>query len=200
METTHTTYIRNFRWDDFWEDSTWYTRLTVSFMFAVLTGLGAMARFYTPWTPVPFTLQIVPVMLSGFLLGPYYGLLAMLLYIAMGCVGVPFFAFSTGPFTLLGATGGYIMGFAVASFIIGGLRNRYNSTAWTYGVMALGLGVIYIMGSVQLAVVLSLSPFQAFEYGIAPFLFWDALKVLLSGSVAGLITRNSKYHGSHSTV
>ena len=89
-------------------------------LFAALTGAVAWFKIPLPFTPVPITLQTLMVLLSGAMLGAYYGALAMVLYLTVGSIGLPVFAGgSSGVGALLGPTGGYLFSYPLAAFVIG---------------------------------------------------------------------------------
>ncbi|MCK4969289.1 MAG: biotin transporter BioY, partial [Thermoplasmata archaeon] len=100
-----------------WRDSAETVQmLMLAFIFACLTGLGAFMRVYTPWTPVPFTAQVFFVLLSGTVLGSRYGGLSQMMYVLLGVLGVPWFAGGEGGYDyVVGATGGYLVGFVLAA-------------------------------------------------------------------------------------
>ena len=83
-------------------------------------GGGGPDRHTAPFSPVPFTLQVPAVVLSGLLLGPRYGALAQAIYLLVGAVGVPVFAeFKGGLGVLLGPTGGYLLSYPIAAAVAG---------------------------------------------------------------------------------
>ncbi len=99
-------------------------------LFAALTGAIAWFKVPLPFTPVPITLQTLMVLLSGAMLGPIYGALAMIVYLVLGAIGLPVFAGgSSGVGALLGPTGGYLFSYPVAAFTIGYMlqKKRLNS-------------------------------------------------------------------------
>ena len=55
-------------------------------MFAALTAAVAWFKIPLPFTPVPITLQTLLVLLSGAVLGAYYGALAMIIYLLLGAI------------------------------------------------------------------------------------------------------------------
>ena len=61
-------------------------------LFAALTGAVAWFKIPLPFTPVPITLQTLMVLLSGAMLGAYFGALSMILYLIVGAIGLPVFA------------------------------------------------------------------------------------------------------------
>ncbi|MDQ3363272.1 MAG: biotin transporter BioY, partial [Actinomycetota bacterium] len=80
---------------------------------ALMAAVTAVAAQITvPIEPVPFTFQVLAVILSGLLLGPRYGALAMAVYLFVGAVGVPVFAgFKGGLGIVFGDTGGYLLAY-----------------------------------------------------------------------------------------
>ncbi len=96
-------------------------------LFAALTGAVAWFKIPLPFTPVPITLQTLAVLLSGAMLGPYYGALSMIIYLVVGAIGLPVFAGgSSGVGALLGPTGGYLFSYPLAAFVIGKMLEKRN--------------------------------------------------------------------------
>ncbi|MGC8843914.1 MAG: biotin transporter BioY [bacterium] len=162
--------------------------LALLFMFA--TGLGAQLRISLPFTPVPITFQTFFVLSSGAVLGPFWGLISQILYIFFGSLGFPYFSgWSAGLRTLIGPTGGYIIGFAVASYLVGKLTEKELKLKRLYLAMVLGEVVILLSGFLWLGISLSLTPYQAFLKGVLPFLPGDAMKILAGGLFSISISR-----------
>ncbi|MCP4589902.1 MAG: biotin transporter BioY [bacterium] len=128
------------------------------------TAAAAQVRVWIPGTPVPVTLQTLAVLLAGFALGPRLAPLAMLTYIALGAVGLPFFAVG-----LLGPTGGYLVGFAVAAAFVGQF-GRAGRGSWTRtsAVAAGGTLLIFACGLTWLTVWLNGDVRAALLAGFAP--------------------------------
>jgi len=108
---------------------------------SLLTGFLAQAEVRLPWTPVPLTMQPLAVFLVGAALGSRRGALAMLMYLAEGAAGLPFFAGGAAGFAhLLGPTGGYLIGFVPTAFVIGFCaERRWDRTPWrAFAAMTLG--------------------------------------------------------------
>src|SRR3712207_3531477 len=94
--------------------------MTRTALMAAVTAVAAQIAGPLPFSPVPFTLQVLAVMLSGLLLGPRYGALAQAIYVLVGAVGVPVFAqFHGGLGVVLGPTGGYLLSYPLAAAIAG---------------------------------------------------------------------------------
>jgi biotin transport system substrate-specific component len=150
----------------------------------MLISICARIAFYEPGNPVPYTLQTFGVLLSAGALGFRRALASTLLYLAIGLVGVPVFANGDhGIAKLLGATGGYLVGFVVASGLVGRLaelgwdRNIFGA----FGSMLFGSLAIYAVGVPWLAVTAFGGDLGlAFEKGMRTFLLWDGLKLVLA--------------------
>ena len=143
-----------------------------------------------PIGPVPITLQVFLVYLAASLLGPRYGTLSMLIYLALGAAGLPVFAgLSGGTAVLLGPTGGYLFGFLGAS-LLGGLVARSRSSrrgADTIRVSAsalVSLLVIYGLGVAWLMNSLHLDIYAGLTFGAIPFIPVDIVKAVVAVPVA----------------
>jgi biotin transport system substrate-specific component len=135
---------------------------------------------------VPYTLQTFGVLVVGGALGMRRGLLAALLYILVGLVGVPFLAEHKGGVqVVLGATGGYIVGFVLAGALVG----RLAELGWdrriggAIGATALGSLTIYAVGVPWLAATTGMSLDAAIRDGMLPFLAVDTVKLLAAAAV-----------------
>jgi len=161
---------------------------------AAVTAVAAQIAIPTP--PVPFTLQVLAVLLSGLLLGARYGALAQAVYVLVGAIGVPVFAqFSGGPGVVLGPTGGYLISYPIAaavaglaasavagSSLAGSSRRRAFWTSFLWG--CAGLAVIYAFGATWLAVATGLPSGVVFVQGVLIFVPFDLIKAALAALVA----------------
>jgi biotin transport system substrate-specific component len=146
---------------------------------AGLTGLAAQISVHVPSiTPVPFTLQTLAVLLTGAALGSGRGVLSMLLYIAAGSAGVPWFANHTHGWAV-DPSFGYIIGFVLAAGIVGELARRGNdrSVVSAIGVMMLGDAVLLTVGTIWLANDLHVSAARAIALGVTPFVIAEVIKI-----------------------
>jgi len=155
-------------------------------IFVVLTSLGAFVRFHLPFTPVPITLQTLFVLLSGAFLGSVWGASAMGLYLLIGMSGLPVFASaSSGLFYLLGPTGGYLIGFVLAAWIVGSMIGSSSNPTWCRIVSSLLLASlsIYGLGILQLMLWSRCNMPQALWMGFFPFLPGALIKILLATTI-----------------
>jgi biotin transport system substrate-specific component len=150
---------------------------------ALLIYLTARVAIPVPGSPVPVTGQTFGVLLVGGALGFRRGLIGVALYVLLGVIGLPFFAEGKGGISVIwGATGGYLVGFVVAGALVG----RLAELGWdrklggAIGAMLLGSAVIYAIGLPWLGVVIGATPAETIAQGLTPFLFGDALKLVLA--------------------
>lgn len=155
--------------------------------FALLTALAAQVSI--PLVPVPITMQTFFVLLGGLMLGSRLGASAQTLYVALGVLGVPVFAGGALGFAyLLGPTGGYLVGFVAAAWLVGQLARSLDPksprAAWqVMAVLAAGTVAIYVPGVYWLARMTGMGFQSALVAGVLPFLPGDALKAVLAASV-----------------
>jgi biotin transport system substrate-specific component len=151
-------------------------------------GLCAQVAIPLPFTPVPVTLQTLAVLLVGCALGSGRGALAVLAYLGEGFAGLPVFSGGRAGVThLLGPTGGYLLGFIAAAYLVGLLAER-GALRHAVGILLsliAGNIVLYIPGVLWLGVYAGMD--KALSLGMAPFLAGDAAKIaagwgLLSGA------------------
>jgi biotin transport system substrate-specific component len=146
--------------------------------FAALMALGAQVD--VPMHPVPMTMQSFAVLLAGALLGPGWGVAAVLIYLAAAAIGLPVLsegASGTGPFT--GVTAGYIFAFPVVAGLAGLAARRGLLDGWSIGTAVLiGLhGLLLALGGAWLATMIG--PAGAWTNGVQPFLIGAVVKSVL---------------------
>jgi biotin transport system substrate-specific component len=161
-------------------------------LIAALTAAAAQVSVQLPFTPVPFTLQPMVVLLGGAALGPRLGLASQALYLLAGIAGLPVFAASSvlpqGPMRLMGPTGGYLMAYPLAAFATGWLAERGFDRHYLTSVvaMAAGLTVIFAFGVAWLAFAAAPAPLglqAAVSAGLIPFLPADVFKLFVAAAV-----------------
>jgi biotin transport system substrate-specific component len=159
---------------------------------AALTALAAQLSFTVPWTPVPYTGQTAAVLLVGTALGARKGAASMALYVLAGLMGLPVYAGGAhGVERLFGFTGGYLIGFVLASAFVGRLAERGwdRSRVGAALLMALGNLVIYLVGVPVLALVGGLPWSDAVRGGALVFLPWDTAKIAVAALALPLAWR-----------
>ncbi|HEX6463272.1 MAG TPA: biotin transporter BioY [Vicinamibacterales bacterium] len=166
------------------------SRATAVVFVTVLTIAAAQVSIPLPFTPVPFTLQPMVVLLGAAALGARLGASAQILYLAAGLAGLPVFAASPalpqGLARLLGPTGGYLMSYPFAAFLTGYLAERGLDRRYLTSVAAMGAGlaVIFTFGVSWLAFGVPHAGLSAaVASGLVPFLPADVVKVFLAAAV-----------------
>jgi biotin transport system substrate-specific component len=150
----------------------------------LVAGL-AQLQIRLPFTPVPVTGQTLGVLLVGASLGSALGSMSMVLYLAQGAIGLPFFAGGTSGFDLLStssATGGYLLGFVAAAAAVGALAEHGWDRDLRGSISAMFLGelVLYLVAIPWLMQALDIGLERALILGLAPFIVGDALKLLVA--------------------
>jgi len=182
--------------------SLWQRNLLMIAVGTLLIVLGARISFYLPGNPfVPVTLQTFGVLFGGALLGMKRSLASVGLYLVLGIVGLPVFAYSattgqyasglstifsfSGGVLALGVTGGYLIGFLLAGALVG----RLAELGWdrhiggSIGAMILGNLAIYVVGVPWLMFATKQSLQWALDNGFWPFLPGDAVKLLVAAAL-----------------
>jgi biotin transport system substrate-specific component len=151
-------------------------------VFAALTAVSAQVAIPLAHTPVPITLQTLVVVLAGITLGPRLGTTSMAFYLLLGMAGYHVFALQRwGLDTILGATGGYLLGFLLAQPAVGWLARPQRRAWWRVpAAAAVGNAVIFVSGLLWLKLWLGVEAWRALELGFWPFLPGTALKGALT--------------------
>ena len=153
-------------------------------LFAALTAVGAFLAI--PIGPVPIVLQNMFVYLAGLLLGGRWGLASVGVYLLAGACGLPVFAGGLGGISrFIGPTGGYLIGYLPAVFLIGKISQKTKPQV-VADVLAMICGtlVLYACGVSWLKMVTVMSPAKALALGMVPFLIGDALKIAAAAVIA----------------
>jgi len=159
--------------------SDWLRDVILIVLGALFVAALAQIEIPLPFTPVPITGQTFGVLLVGAALGSKRGAASLASYLALGVFGLPFFAGGAhGLEILIGATGGYLIGFIIAAYIIGLLAERglERNVRTSFIPFLAGTVIIYVCGVAWLAVFLG-SFNKAIAGGLLPFLAGDAIKL-----------------------
>ncbi len=159
-------------------------RLTLAAFFAALTAVCSQLQIPLPM--VPINLALFAVHLCGAALGPKWGALSMAAYAGLGAIGVPVFAgLGSGPATLFGRTGGYILGYILAAAIVGLLSRRWGfAFPRLCAAMAAGVAACYLFGTLWFMALTGTGLGASLSYCVLPFLPGDAVKIALAALLA----------------
>ncbi len=152
--------------------------------FALLTGLLAQFEIRIYLWEVPLSLQTIAVYSSGLFLGWRNGLLAMLLYLVLGLFLPLYSGGASGLEHLFGVTGGYLVGFALASAVIGVASRKWNSFAGSALAVLAGSVVLFTCGVTVLHFVAEHETWgQSIRSGWLNFVPWDLTKIALTATL-----------------
>jgi biotin transport system substrate-specific component len=200
---TYVERYRTWRIDAFaWRNELSVTKkVALALGMACVTGLLAQARIQLGFTPVPITGQNLGVLASGVMLGSWFGALSMLLYIAIGACGVPWFQGGDGGMQYLihSPTLGYLVGFVVVAFLIGRLTEKHLSLRGFWGqlwLMLTGMIIILAIGASYLSLDLHSGFNDTMIKGVLPFMVGDLLKATLVAGAASAILPKEQRHNS----
>ena len=152
---------------------------------SVLTAISAQVSI--PVKPVPFTLQTMMVLLAGAFLGSKNGAYSMLLYIFLGAIGLPVFAQTAdgtmGFARLIGPTGGYLLAFPVAAYLVGYFTEKSQKySSIIISMFAAELVVIFI-GTFYLYAAYLHNLMDAIKAGAAIFSLWMVIKIIAAAAI-----------------
>lgn len=156
--------------------------------------IAASALVTLPVAVVPITLQSFAVCAVAGLLGWKWGLVSLSVYVLLGALGLPVFSgFGGGLGVLLGASGGYILGFFATVIIVGLSSNKFGKRLITITIsMAFGMVACYVIGTLWF--VFGYAPetnlASAILTCVVPFIIPDIIKILVA---ALLVTRLKPY-------
>ena len=163
---------------------------------SVLLAASAQFKVPVPLSPVPVTGQTLVVLMIGMAYGPRLGAMTICAYILAGLRGLPVFAGGmAGLPVLAGPSGGYLVGFIAAAFVIGLLAQRGmdRSILMTALAMLVGNLVIYLFGYAWLASLIGMQ--KAFMFGVWSFLWGDAIKLVVAACLMPVVWRGVKLLG-----
>ena len=169
-------------------------RLTAKDLSYIAMGVAliAVCSWISIPLPVPITLQTFAICLITAVLGLRLGLWAMVVYILLGAVGLPVFSgFRSGIGTLLGTTGGYIIGFVFTALAVGlGVKRFGRKPPLLALFMAIGILLCYAFGTAWFVLVYArtsgaIGVLTTLSLCVFPYLLPDAVKILLAVSLTG---------------
>ncbi|MDE0524284.1 MAG: biotin transporter BioY [Boseongicola sp.] len=175
--------------DTFWETTEsgiWIKR--VALLVAGVLALTIAAKLKVPMWPVPITMGTFAVLAIGTAYGPALGLSTILVYLAVGAFGLDVFAGNsagtTGLTYMMGTTGGYLVGYALAATALGWFARKGwdRDIKWMALALLVGNAIIYVPGLLWLGQVVGWDK-PVLAWGLWPFLIGDGLKLVLAALV-----------------
>ncbi len=157
---------------------------------SLFIALCARLSIFLPFTPVPLTLGNMAVLMVGLVLGSRLGFVSLMLYLAEGAAGLPFFSAGPGGVAqLFGPTGGYLLAYPASAFVTGWLWERSpRSFARAVAAAVAGEMMLFSAGVAWLMLLTHSLP-QAIGWGLVPFVFAEVIKVMTSAGAAYRLRR-----------
>lgn len=161
-------------------------------MMAAVTAVFAQIVIPLPFSPVPFSLAVLAVFLTGAILDKKHAFLAQLVYVLLGAAGLPILAnFQGGLSAVVGPTGGYLITYPLMAFLTAWIAEKIGKTKWYcyYPGMILGLLVCYSLGTAWLAISGKMGFGAALMAGVVPFAVFDLIKIVIASSFAFAVNK-----------
>jgi biotin transport system substrate-specific component len=172
---------------------------TIKIILVALAGtllLTVSAKIKIPFYPVPMTMQTFIVLFLGIILGSKIGLLTISLYLFEGIFGLPVFAGTPekgiGFAYFVGPTGGYLVGFLVATYLAGYFKYSSKTLFKNFIKLLFAASFIYIFGLLWLGFLLGWDK-PIFQLGLQPFLLAELFKILILAIIAGSLNKAKKF-------
>ena len=163
-------------------------------LFAAIIAVCAQISIPMPYG-VPMTLQTFAIPLAGVVLGAKNGMIAALVYVLLGMVGVPVFAGFTGGIGIVfGRTGGFILAFPFMAFAAG-VGAKKDNLAWLVLWLTIGAVVLYTVGMLVFSLVAPAALWVSFTLVVVPFLPTEVIKIVLVILFGKLINKALKFRG-----
>ncbi len=158
------------------------------FAFSFLTAISAQINI--PTQPVPFTLQTMVVLLAGALLGSRNAVYSQIIYLVAGILGLPVFAeYSFGIAKLFGPTGGYLLSFPFAAFLVGYLIEEKRNALVLFTAFFTGQLLILIAGAGYLSLFMGGDINKALFSGAIIFSVWDLIKTVAAFGIYKTVSK-----------
>lgn len=149
-------------------------------VFVALMALSSRVMIPLPFTPVPITLQVLFVILSGLILGSKRAAITQASYLGLILSGLPLTAYGlAGPTAFLSPTAGYLLAFLPAAFCVGLYSEKFKNNFHFFIAGIIGIIIIYLGGTSWLAIYLG-DINKAWRAGVAPFILVDLIKAIIA--------------------
>lgn len=172
--------------------------LVITAMFTAI--ICVLSQISIPIQPIPFTLGLFSIFLTGALLSPRFALLSVLTYLLLGAFGLPVFTgFRGGVPALAGMTGGYLMAYPLIALITAlsyklAKKNKLNNGRLFLPIvlflgMTVSLLLCYLIGTLWFTFITGKTFYVALTLCVFPFVLFDFFKIILAISLSFLIRK-----------
>ena len=179
-------------------------KLVLTAMFTAI--ICVMSQVVIPLQPIPFSLSLLAIFLTGALLEPKYAFLATLAYLLLGAFGLPVFAgFKGGIQALTGMTGGYLVAYPIMAFITSlsyrlstkikgnsSIKNISLIVIPTLG-MVFSLFICYLIGTLWFSYVAKTTITYALSLCVVPFVAFDLIKIAITIALGAILRKVTRH-------
>lgn len=172
------------------------SKIKIITTIAIFSGIISIISPITiPIGIIPLTLSTFAIYLIGALTKKYIGVLATIIYIFMGIIGIPVFSnYSGGIGVILSITGGYILGYIPCVFIISIITSINKKNIFLYPIsMILGTLICYIIGTLWFMMQTKNSIIETILITIVPFIIFDIIKIVLATICCYILNNKTPY-------
>jgi biotin transport system substrate-specific component len=159
---------------------------------SIFVAICAHISIPVPFSPVPFTLSNLAVLLVALMLGPQRGFAALALYLCEGAAGAPVFspAGPGGVAQLVGPTGGYLIAYPAMAYVAGVLFGRFRGNRFVAALAASTLAEIILFAcGISWLTMYTHSLSRATLFGLMPFLILEPMKILIASALGSRSNR-----------
>lgn len=175
-------------------DASAVKKLSLALVFAVALAIASQIKIYLPFTPVPINFATFAVCASALTLGGFWAFVSVALFILAGSMGLP----STIAPNALGATTGYLVGYALCALVLGKYTEKNNAINFVKTSVILfvaQIAIIHICGMIGLYIWSANvgTPYTLIEVimkGSVPFILGDCVKAIALSSLMTVVLKN----------
>ena len=170
-------------------------QIVITALFSALTCILSVITIPIPFSPVPFTLSLLAVFLSGSFLPPVFAFLSQIVYLIIGAVGIPVFSgFRGGLSVFVGPTGGFLiayplMAMTVALFVR--FARKHSFLFPLLGMISANI-ICYILGTAVYCFSTNSDIITALSVTVLPFIIFDLIKAIIASSIRLSIIKRTK--------
>ncbi len=173
-------------------------------LFAAFTAILSQVAFPVPFITenIPFSLGLLAVLITSGVLGGVWGTASIAVYIALGCVGVPVFANFRAAEAIVGATGGYIVGYLFCALVVGFITDRKKGASYIANALSMvaGTAVCYAFGTLWYSIYAGIPFAAALSTAVVPFIPLDLVKIAVSAYLVKKLRKAASRQLLHAVV
>lgn len=150
---------------------------SIAFVGLAVAIMAVSAWVTVPLGPVPFTLQMFAITFAIVMLSPKECIAAIVLYLALGAIGLPVFSgFKSGPQVLLGATGGYLVAYPLMALVLSLVCQHFKGFLPRLAGVILAVAVCYTFGTAWFMFMSGNDLATSLAWCVTPFVIPDLIK------------------------